>query len=1589
MARGINVNANVTLNPQSLNTAAKQLQQSLGRITGQASEFQKSLDASTARVFAFGATTSVLNGISQSFKALVATTIQVEKRLIELKSILGGTSSDFSEFRDTVFSVAKTTGQSFNTVADAAAELARQGLSATETAKRLEAALILTRVSGLDSVKSVKALTAAINGFTSASLTAEQITNKLVAVDTAFAVSAQDLAEAFSRAGSTAEDAGVSFDQLLGLVTAVEQRTSRGGAVIGNAFKSIFSRLGRASVIDDLKALGVQIDSSQTGVQKLQALSSAIETVADPTIVQQIKELAGGVYQINVVSAALKDLGSDTSIFAQAASKASSATNEAFSKNATLNESISSQINSLVVGLTSLAEKVGQLTFAPVLKSLIGLADQFTTFLDAALDPEKGNKFVQGLFKTIGAFLSGPGLVLFTTAFLKIFTVVARFAKDGLKSILEIGSKTEKIKAVESGIVDLLSRDKALRAIIASTTATQAQKEQAVIAAIQRENVLLTQQEALLRSIAASTIKRGVSGYNVTGGFTGKGGRRFASGFMQEEATAMMLGAPKGVKAHYGKGRIGGQRFIMNNKEIEIPNFGRNGDSAVIPTYAKGFVPNYAGLSRYTGSVSAAKRGADFSSMSPSAFKKKYGILEYNTRSRAAIEQARGKSGLSAAQRTNAADTLRRKRSAQASRVKVDPSGYAFLVPSKSGLAGIDAFSVGTAMVGKDSIPFQLTKKISAYYPNLSSQEIGQDAEPYNARLEANITDKIAQAAFNYAKLLDPPSTNKSTYNDVFARLTTQKGGKGAINAAIGSAFEAAVGSALSLKEAALERGQADFDVNSMNQEVSQLFNTRGEAQGDFKVSGSKGNVESFVSKILKQKKFLASGGVVKKAFGHIPNFNSMNKGVPVSQIRAHFDGSGNPVAVTNTRDEPNGLKDAISREKKGIGMYAKGSIPNFAKRLPVGQAQVPMSTFAGIVDDEPKSSGMNIGRAIGLQMVSSAIAAFSSYLQEQETPLKNFGINASQSAEENAKFAAKVSGATVQFAAMGAQFGPMGAAIGGVAGAAYSLWDTYQKESKRIEDAQKESAEIDEKIKGVRLKSLINEELQVNGYAKRIAEFKKSGIDTSGISAASKELTNALTEEARNSAADKYRKEMNAAMIAYSSKLQKLAEDNEIQQSMDTFKFSLGKISAYTLDYQSKLAKLAENADIGNKLSASKFSAMGEATKTAIEGYQMSIGAQTKNAEFKSLLSGEKFTSLLLNQRLNKNEIGGMSTGAFQAFRSGGATGLDEFLSKYLDTSKEEYAEFRDSVIDAATNFKDSVIEGSIFFQNQMTSVTDQMRENSDQYNQKVIEHQNKLSELLNNLPSRLKDALSGPKADIGKIQSVYAQAAKEKDPLRRAQILASNQGLLETGTQRLGSAAMTRIARMQGFSESMQSGALGAANIAAMGGTGGFRSLLSGAFGTNYVPNIVNRQLGKGVNSISDAQGLLSAVQQQEKERGGETDRTKAVKEVLKELIKTAGGEEGGAKEEMDKATKEFVDSQKKLGAQATALAEQYESFSKTLAAQDITKQVDTLKMSIENSAKNIDTFTSMTTALSSLSDSVGRRLASIEAQLGKTTR
>ena len=897
----VTVTANLNFNPASLNAAGRQVQSafgninlptksanafnnSLGRITGQASEFDKSINAATARVFAFGAAVSIINGISTAFKALVSSTIEVEKRLTEISSILGGSVQQLNQFKTAIFDVAKNTGQTFATVADGASELARQGLSAEETVKRLNAALILTRVSGLDAEGSVNALTSAINGFTSAGLTAEQIVNKLIAVDTAFAVSAKDLAEAFSRAGSTAEDAGVSFDELLGLVTSVQQTTARGGAVIGNAFKSIFSRLSRGTVIEDLQALGVEINASQTGVQKLQALSQALSKISDPTQANAIKELAGGVYQINVVSAALKDLSSETSIFGQASQTASQASNEAFEKNAQLNQTLASQINKLVQGLTELGSKIGELTIAPVIENLLTGANKLLDILNKVFDPEEGNKLIQGFFKGVGAFIAGPGLVLVSAAFFKLFQVVARFAKEGISDLFKIGSEQERIKNIEGGIVALLQQDANLRAILLSTSSSQAQKEQAVINSIKQQNALLAQQQALVNSIAVASAKAGVGGFSPSGGFSKRQGKgMFAAGYSggvspEEAAMEMAAANQHGYKAgKVKKERIfdgSGSSFmgILNSAETRKDFINGSGYKSTLITppngfAASGFVPNFgakAGSKNYSNTKSVGLKDPN-SKMSLKdvedeilrleALKNKdpnFSNDQQKKLDNLFLSQKLKKERLEKEQGEDGGPKLGSKKRP----LEIKAENYAFLIPN------INKTYEPDRLLGSGSIDKWKNIKNLNYILSPTQLAGPQSDSKITEEKEASIAkeamENIISTAISYSKKLSNPLMDQPIGpSEIYGKLKQggNKGSYGAVQSAAGAAFEAVITQGLGIKGEAGQAEGGDWDAKSVPDKLKQLFGiTKGVTSADFKVSTSESSIQSYAKKILNDK---------------------------------------------------------------------------------------------------------------------------------------------------------------------------------------------------------------------------------------------------------------------------------------------------------------------------------------------------------------------------------------------------------------------------------------------------------------------------------------------------------------------------------------------------------------------------------------------------------------------------------------------------------------------------------------------------------------------------------------------------------------
>ncbi len=439
-----------------------QASQPLGKITGDISQFNKSLDAATARVLAFSANVAIINGVVQGFRNLVKETIEVEKALTDINVVLNTNQKGLNALSDSLFDIAKNTSQSFKAVTEAALEFSRQGLSIEQTLKATNAALVLSRISGLDAADSVKTLTTAMNGFNKEALNYEQIVNRLANVDSSFAVSTKDMAEALTRVGSTASEANVSFNELIATVTAVQQTTSRGGAVIGNALKTIFTRISRESTIQQLRELGVAIDESQSGIEKLRGISAAVNN-ADKATAAQIKELAGGVFQINVVTAALGDLSKQYSVYDNALKIANNSTDEAIRRNEALNQTLAALSQQAGTNIDQLLAKIGKISLSGNLKGLFSGFNSITKSLIEGLDGEDlGARLGQGLLKGVGNFLTGPAAIVALGAFTKLVANVGKDAFAAFRSTAGITSEADKQAKIQKTIEGFLENNQAL-----------------------------------------------------------------------------------------------------------------------------------------------------------------------------------------------------------------------------------------------------------------------------------------------------------------------------------------------------------------------------------------------------------------------------------------------------------------------------------------------------------------------------------------------------------------------------------------------------------------------------------------------------------------------------------------------------------------------------------------------------------------------------------------------------------------------------------------------------------------------------------------------------------------------------------------------------------------------------------------------------------------------------------------------------------------------------------------------------------------------------------------------------------------------
>lgn len=191
-----------------------------------------------------------INMVRNAVSSLNETLVETETRLVELNRVLPEGSATAREEADALYGLAEKYGQTFDNVSQIAVNFARTGLGWQDTLKATESAVLALNVAELDTEEATNGLIAIMSQFNLQASDLTLVVDKLNKTADNFPVTSEKLLKALQRTGSSAQNANLSLDETIGLVTSLSKATGRSGENIGTAVNSLIQYSSKAESLD-------------------------------------------------------------------------------------------------------------------------------------------------------------------------------------------------------------------------------------------------------------------------------------------------------------------------------------------------------------------------------------------------------------------------------------------------------------------------------------------------------------------------------------------------------------------------------------------------------------------------------------------------------------------------------------------------------------------------------------------------------------------------------------------------------------------------------------------------------------------------------------------------------------------------------------------------------------------------------------------------------------------------------------------------------------------------------------------------------------------------------------------------------------------------------------------------------------------------------------------------------------------------------------------------------------------------------------------------------------------------------------------
>ena len=390
--------------------------------------------------------------VTQAIHQAISAVKELDKIKTDIQIASGVSNAEINSMMKSYNQMAKDLSSTTTDVGNAANEIVRMGESLSNTNKLIENSTMLAKIGMIDSSQATEYLISSMKGFQVSAENSTEIIDKLTSVDMEAAVSAGGLAEAMSRCANIANSSGTSMDRLIGYMAIVGEVTQDSMSVIGNAFKSMYSRMNNIKIgkfVDDetgeslsdteavLNKLGIQLRDTENTYRDFDDVLDDVGTRwKDFTKVEQnaISVAIAGTMQRERFIALMNNFSSALEYSEIAANSAGSA----LERYSVYQDSIEAKTNELTAAIESLSTNIiSEELYSGIIEATTGLVE----FLDKTnlLKASLAGLVAMGVSKAIVSI--GTGFITAAKSTAQLTAAMSLFDKGrSVENLKDIGS---------------------------------------------------------------------------------------------------------------------------------------------------------------------------------------------------------------------------------------------------------------------------------------------------------------------------------------------------------------------------------------------------------------------------------------------------------------------------------------------------------------------------------------------------------------------------------------------------------------------------------------------------------------------------------------------------------------------------------------------------------------------------------------------------------------------------------------------------------------------------------------------------------------------------------------------------------------------------------------------------------------------------------------------------------------------------------------------------------------------------------------------------------------------------------------------